>query len=306
MKKKWLLIIPVVGVFILYLIYRHNKSAAGSSAGDSSGAGLPGVIVTGGGSYMPSSMGSAPPIQTYDSGNFNVPTDPGYSHQMQPSAASSGVPSYTSQAQEFNTGNPVAAPHPANAAPSFYNTNPAAPPSGADLNYQAIGSDRVAATTGPGKDTPGASYSTLESFLQSDLRAYEIQGWNQIGNKQQLSTDPNQLGGILGGEANAYCGLHPEACSGSDQASIISGLTNAYKDFIGQAAQVPGVAPSAPATAAAPAGTGPLVNIGSPGGQANWVYQSQVPTTTTPTTGTLTAEQGAEIARNARANVVFV
>lgn len=285
-KHKVLIGLSIVG--LLLLLYWLYKRGAGSASTDA-GAGLPGVIVTGGGASYAPTMGTNPPIQTYD--NIMNAAQPQSFAQTQPSTSASGVPNYTAQAQEFNVGNPVAVPHPDNSQPSFYGAGVDATQ---PLQYQQLNPQYVSEPGFPGGQTP-----TLESFLQQDVRAYEVSA--QFGSATPGQTGPTSapdLSQILGGEASGYCASHPEACQGVNQQQLISGLTNTYSDFLTQQQQqqsaqqsssqpgnLPGGGTYVNPTGVAPVGTPIQVSPGV------WLTPNQIaaqnptaPATTTPTT----------------------
>lgn len=208
-------------LFLIYLFLKNRSGGSSDSTGDTSN--LPTVISTGGGvlSPMVPSFGGA---QTFDtnlgtSQPASAPAVSGPSYTVMPGTSASGVPAHTDQAQEFNTGNPVAAP--GSSTPSFYNTNPTAPlPYVDNSNPTLVNSPRPGLSANP----------DLMSFLTGDLHQYEISADLNIGNKQAYTND-EQIRQNLIGESSSYCSIHPEACASGDQSSIINGLIQAYDSF---------------------------------------------------------------------------
>jgi|SRR5579863_9068345 len=239
-KKHHIAILVIAGIGVLYLIYKWYQNSVANASSSSTGtidtSQLPTVISTGGGGYTPSTPSFIPqdfsqvaqPLSPTGSAADTSVTSPGTVTVM-PNTSQSGVPTSSAQAQEFNTNNPMAAPSGAAATPSFYQnaTQLAPPPSYADLSNQTYV-----------QQTGGGTTLDLASYLAPDLQSYEIGANTAIGNKQALnsgitSLTPEGFQSALEGNANNYCSQHPEACAG-DTNSIISGLVNSYKTFIGQ------------------------------------------------------------------------
>jgi hypothetical protein len=284
---KLLLGLSIVGVFVLlYLLYKRGASSGGGSgAGDTSN--IPTIISTGGGGISFPMTQSGGAAQSYDATIPGYPAaNPTYtaphlydnnSMQVMPGTSQSGVPAYTAQAQEFSTTTPIPTPSAATAAPSFYK-------SAAELPYQQIGQTLVADTTGPGAGIN--SHPDLASFLQQDVRSFEL-------NATGAPTSAAQAQSTLTTEAGAYCGLHPEACAGADQTSLISSLSESFQTFLNAKATIGPAPTNAYQNPTGINPEGPVTMSKDPiTGQVVWLAANQQPT---PGGATIPASNGAPI-----------
>jgi hypothetical protein len=85
--------------------------------------------------------------------------------------------------------------------------------------------------------SPQSQTADLSSYLGTSLRAAEIQADLAIGNKKVAGQDystTEQFQQQIQQSGQSWCSQHPEAC-GSDSSSVISGLVDQYKTFVGTA-----------------------------------------------------------------------
>lgn len=175
-------------------------------------------------------------VATFDQPQMGASLAPA-SLSVMPGTSASGVPAHTDQAQEFNLNQPIATPsNPAASAPSYYlNAAEMANPGAVALPYQKLDPTYVEASS---PSFAGMSpQATLASYLGVNLNAFEITADLGIGNNKTAGVDyqtVDQVKSNLTSEGQSYCAQHPEAC-GSDNASVIQGLVDSYKNFIGTA-----------------------------------------------------------------------